>query len=218
MAQPTGFHPGFRDTATLIEDATIALVRRQGWAATTVEQICRTAGVTKGAFFHHFGSKEEVGVAAARRWGEVTSALFLSADYRHIEDPLERIHAYLDLRGKLAEGPLEDITCFAGTTIQETFATSDRIRVAAGRTIEGHLELLAEDFRAAIDRYRPREPVTAEDLALYTQTVLQGAFVLAKARSSTQPVHAALVHLKRYLALLFGTPVPEAASHPTEEK
>ena len=33
-------------------------VRRQGYSATTVDQICAAAGVTKGAFFHHFESKE----------------------------------------------------------------------------------------------------------------------------------------------------------------
>ena len=42
-------------------------VRRQGYAATTVDQICVAAGVTKGAFFHHFESKEALVVAALER-------------------------------------------------------------------------------------------------------------------------------------------------------
>lgn len=195
-------------TRTLIEDAALRLVRRQGWAATSVEQLCRAAGVTKGTFFHYFDSKEALGVAAARRWQEVTSALFAAADFNRIADPLDRLYAYLDFRGQLAEGPLEGITCFAGTTLQETFATSEPIRAAAGESISAHVATLVPHFEAAMRQYPPREPVDATDLALFTQTVLQGAYVMAKARGSSEPVQAALLHLKRYLAQLFGKPFP----------
>lgn len=195
-------------TRTLIEDAALRLVRRQGWAATSVEQLCRAAGVTKGTFFHYFDSKEALGVAAARRWQEVTSALFAAADFNRIADPLDRLYAYLDFRGQLAEGPLEEITCFAGTTLQETFATSEPIRAAAGESISAHVATLVPHFEAAIRQYPPREPADAADLALFTQTVLQGAYVMAKARGSSEPVQAALLHLKRYLAQLFGKSFP----------
>ena len=191
---------------TLVEDAALKLVRRQGWNATSVDQICRTAGVTKGTFFHYFGTKEDLGVAAARRWQEVTSALFAGAEFNRFPDPLQRIHHYLDFRSQLAQGPLEDITCFAGTTLQETFATSEPLRAAVGATIDAHVATLTPHFEAALSQYPPREPVDAA-LALYTQTVLQGAFVISKARDNTGPVHAAVLHLKRYLAQLFGQPV-----------
>lgn len=218
MSQAAGLPAGPRDTATRVEDAAIALVRRQGWAATSIDQICRAAGVTKGAFFHHFDSKEDLGVAAAHRWGETTGALFRSADYHQIEDPLQRMLAYLDLRARLAEGPLEAITCFAGTTLQETFATSERLRVACAQTIDAHVEMLAADFRQAIAQYPPREPVCAEDLALHVQAVLQGAFVIAKARADTSPVQAALAHLRRYLLQLFGAPGASGDNHDDKEQ
>jgi TetR/AcrR family transcriptional repressor of nem operon len=87
--------------------------------------------------------------------------------------------------------------------VQETFATSEPIRAACGDSIAGHAAQLAADFRAAIDRYPPREPVTADSLALYTQTVLQGGFVLSKAQGDNTPLLDALAHLKRYLVQLF---------------
>jgi TetR/AcrR family transcriptional repressor of nem operon len=49
----------------------------------------------------------------------------------------------------------------------------------------------------------PRVPVTAESLAIYTQTVLQGGFVLSKAHGDRAPLLEALAHLKNYLTLLF---------------
>jgi len=207
MALPPvpGSPPARGDARTRLLDAALSLVRRQGWSATSVDQLCRAAGVTKGAFFHHFASKDDLGVAAAQRWSEVTGPLFSSADYHRHADPLERIFGYLDFRAALAQGPLEEFTCFAGTTVQETFATSDAIRAACGASITSHADELARDFRAAIAQYPPRDAVTPESLAIYTQTVLQGGFVLAKAQGGPGPLHDAIAHLKRYLAQLFAT-------------
>ena len=59
-------------------DAALTVIRAKGYADTTVDELCRAAGVTKGAFFHHFRSKEELAVAAAgalrRRWRRGCSA------------------------------------------------------------------------------------------------------------------------------------------------
>jgi TetR/AcrR family transcriptional regulator, transcriptional repressor for nem operon len=200
---PTPTPPPRGDARTALLNAALTLVRKQGWSATSIDQLCRAAGVTKGAFFHHFASKEALGVAAANHWTAVTAPLFANADYHQPADPLDRLIAYLDFRTAIANGPLEAFTCFAGTTVQETFASSDPIRVAAGASILDHAATLVADFRAAIERYPPRLPVTAESLATYTQTVLQGGFVLSKARGDRTPLLEAIEHLKQYLTMLF---------------
>lgn len=179
------------------------LVRRKGWAGTSVDDLCAEAGVTKGAFFHHFASKDDLGVAAAQHWTDVTGPLFANAAYHGIRDPLQRLFGYLDFRAGLTDGPLEAFTCFAGTTVQEVFATSEPMRAACGATITGHAATIAGYFAEAIAQHRPAAKVTADGLALYTQTVLQGGFVLSKAIGDRAPLLDAIAHLKNYLTLLF---------------
>ena len=113
--------------ARLIE-AGRSLVRRHGFAATSVDDLCAAAGVTKGAFFHHFASKEALGVALVRDWTETTGAMFAAHPYNAAPDPLDRVFAYIDLRRSLLDMPLPEFTCVAGTTVQETYLTAPAIR------------------------------------------------------------------------------------------
>src|SRR4051794_22839633 len=84
--------------------AALALFREQGYASTSLDDLCVRAGVTKGAFFHHFRSKEALAIAAANHWSEMTQAFFASAPYRKHSDPLERLLGYLDFRKAILKG------------------------------------------------------------------------------------------------------------------
>lgn len=194
------------------------VIRARGYAATTIDELCVAAGVTKGAFFHHFPSKEALGVAAVQHWATTTGELFAHADYHAVREPLNRVLAYLDLRTQLIEqtdGDPAAYTCLAGTMAQETYLTSPAIRDATGTCILGHAHTLEADFEAVIAAHPTASGVTAESLAVLTQTVLQGAFVVSKAADDPSLVTDAIGHLRRYLVHLFspaGAPPSEGAS------
>ncbi|MCA9602813.1 MAG: TetR/AcrR family transcriptional regulator, partial [Myxococcales bacterium] len=48
---------------------------------------------------------------------------------------------------------------------------------------------------------------SAESLAAHTQAVLQGAFILAKAKGDVDVAVESVAHLRRYVELLFSQPV-----------
>ena len=187
-------------------DAALHVIRAKGYSATRVEDICEAAGLTKGSFFHHFDSKEELALAAADYWIEATSALFASAPFHEHADPLDRLLAYVDFRKALLTGDLPDFTCLVGTMVQETYDTYPAIREACERSISGHAATLVPDIEKAL-RQRGMHPAwTAESLALYTQGAIQGAFILAKAKHGVAIAGECIDHLRRYLELLFAQP------------
>lgn len=190
-------------------DAAHALVRRQGFAATSVEQICMAAGVTKGAFFHHFASKEALGVAAAQAWTARAAPLFDLPAHVRADDPLDRLLGHIDMRMAMIDGPADGFTCFVGTMVQESFASSEAIRKACEDSIAAYCDALSIDIQAAIDRHGIAAGVTACDLAWHVQSVLQGAFIIAKATGDPQTAHASIAHLRRYVAMLFGEGVSQ---------
>lgn len=178
------------------------VIRTKGFTATSVDDLCKTAGVTKGAFFHHFKSKEELGVAAADFWSETTSAMFAGAPYHQHDDPFERLIAYLEFRKQLLAGDLPDYTCLVGTMAQEVYGSAPSIREACHASISGHAMTLVPDIRAAIQA-RGVTGFTPESLAMHTQAVLQGAFVLAKSGNSVSFAQDSVDHLIRYVSMLF---------------
>jgi len=182
--------------------AALGLIRAKGYSATSVDELCAAAGVTKGAFFHHFASKEALAVAAADYWSQTTGEFFANAPYHRRADPLDRVMGYIDFRASLLDGPVEAFTCLVGTMVQEAFAASPAIRAACEASIFGHARTLEDDISQAMELYGVRG-TTARSLALHTQAVLQGAFVLAKAEGGPAVAADSVAHLKCYFDLLF---------------
>jgi TetR/AcrR family transcriptional repressor of nem operon len=189
------------------------VIRAKGYTATAVDDICEASGLSKGCFFHHFNTKEELAIAAADRWSEITSALFAAAPYHAAKDPLQRLLAYVDFRKGILQGELPEFTCLVGTMTQEIYDTHPAIRQACEHSISGHVATLVPDIEAAIRLYGVQADWTAESLALYTQAVIQGAFILAKAQGSAGVAAACLDHLRRYLEFVFSQPQPADHLH-----
>src|ERR1700722_746624 len=131
-SQPKRPRPGAREK---LLEASFLLIRERGYSATSVDELCAKAGVTKGAFFHHFQSKNALAVAAADRWSEVSRALFQTAFYHKHRDPLDRFLGYLNFRKALLKGEVAQFSCLAGTMVQEAYGTHAEIREACEATI-----------------------------------------------------------------------------------
>ena len=183
-------------------EAALAAIRTKGYAATSVDELCAHAGVTKGAFFHHFASKKDLAVAAADHWSRSTGELFAQAPYHAYKDPLDRVLGYLDFRKALLKGAVPEFTCLVGTMVQEVYETDPDIRAACDASISGHAATLEADIAEAMKRYGVKG-VNAASLALHTQAVLQGAFILAKAKGGAGVAAESVNHLRRYIELLF---------------
>ncbi|HEX4040048.1 MAG TPA: TetR/AcrR family transcriptional regulator [Acidobacteriaceae bacterium] len=204
------------ESKTKLLDAALHVIREKGYQATRVEDICEAAALTKGSFFHHFKSKEDLAFAAADHWNAITSALFAGAPYRSLADPLDRLLAYINFRKALLRGELPEFTCLVGTMVQEVYATHPRLREACEQSITDHAATLEPDIAEAMKKYGVHGNWTPQSLALYTQAVVQGAFILAKARGGPKVAATMIDHLRRYVEMLFQRSETHATPNPQE--
>lgn len=200
-AQPNA--PAQKLSKTRLLDAALHLIRSKGYAATAVDNICHEAGVTKGSFFHHFKSKDDLALAAVAHWRAMTEGFFAGAPYHEPPDPLDRLLAYLDFRAAILTGEPAEYTCLLGILVQETYATHPELRAACELALSAHIAELTRDVEAAKRLYAPTASWSAESIATFIQAVLQGSFILAKADQSPAVIRENLDHLRRTLRVLF---------------
>ena len=189
-----------------ILEAATDVVRTKGYAATTVDDLCAAAGVTKGSFFHHFKSKEEMVLQAVAHWGSWTDGIFAAAPYAAAADPRDRVFGYLDFRRDLLDHTVPQFTCLMGTLVQETYDTHPAVREACDRGMSSHVAVLTRDIEAARLKHAPDATWSAESVGYFIQAVLQGSFIFAKAKQGPKIARQNLAHLRRYLENLLGSP------------
>ena len=100
-------------------------------------------------------------------------------------------------------GNVPDVRASTGTRRVVLRVGSRNVRVACAASIFGHADTLEADFAEALAQTANPADVTAASLARFTQTVLQGAFVLSKAADDPALVIESIDHLRRYLEFLF---------------
>ncbi len=133
----------------------------------------------------------------------MTSEFFRTASYHEHKNPIDRVLGYVNFRKEILRGNLEDFTCLVGTMVQEVYSSHPEINQACYRSISGHAEKLEADIQESKNIYAPDASWTVKSLALHTQAVLQGAYILAKASGDVKLASESIDHLEKYIRLLF---------------
>lgn len=188
-----------------ILDAARALVLEQGFGSTTLEQVLAEASASKGAFFHHFSSKAELGRALVEQYAAddaTTLDALLAAAAAESDDPGQQIVAFVRLLEEGAGGAMEvQPNClFVSFIYERGLAGADTMEII-GASIQHWRERLLDLLeQAAATRSLPAVDLSA--LADHVFTVIEGAFLLARAMDDPGRMRQQLAHLRTYLELL----------------
>ncbi len=211
--------PELPETKRKLVDAGVKLMRGQGFNATTVEDICSTAGVTKGGFFHYFKSKEDIAKAALLRFRERKSQNFQDASFRKFADPLDRVFGRLDFAVEAAGGKAHLTKgCLIGMFAQELSFTHPELRSACQNSFSRIVEDFEKDLAAAKAIYAPRAEFEPKDVATLYVSIVQGSLMLAKASESNAVLQQNIEQFRRYLQSLFGQPRPSEAKQSSRSR
>jgi TetR/AcrR family transcriptional repressor of nem operon len=178
------------------------LMLSRGYTATSVDQVCEAAGLTKGSFFHYFDGKEDLGKSVAQRYYASWQQLSQSAPFRQKKDPLQRVFGAIDFFVEMSRSPAWK-GCLLGTFVQELAQTHPQIRRVCAACLGDLAQGLEQDLEEAKQKYVPRARWSAHSLAEHLIAVAQGATILAKAKQDHTVFEQSLEHFKDYLKCLF---------------
>jgi AcrR family transcriptional regulator len=173
-------------TRERIVDASAELFRRQGYAATGVKQIVTEAQAPFGSLYHFFpGGKEELGAEAIRVSGAIYAQL-IPAVFDNSPDVVTGVRDFFaGAAAHLRETDYED-ACPIATVALEVSSSSEILRQACAEVFESWIAAGARrNTEAGIS------PEKARELTIAMLAALEGAFVLARALRSTEPLEIA---------------------------
>lgn len=184
-------------------DAAKRLMVTKGFAATTVDEICDEAKLTKGSFFHYFESKDQLGQVLLERFCADAQQMH-EACYGVEADPLKRVYQYIDGAIALSKDPELSKGCLLGSFSQELADTNPTIRETCCAGFNDWATQFAGELAKAKAAYAPSAPFDPRELAEHFIAVIEGSIILGKARQDMRVVEQNLQHFKQYVKSLFG--------------
>ncbi len=203
------------ETKRKLVDAGMNLMRAHGYSATTVDDICAAAGVTKGGFFHYFKSKDEIAQAALTHFHEGKTKDYENAAFRKLADPLDRVFGRLDFVKQASSGTEPTKGCLIGVFAQELAFTNPTLRSACQGVFARIAEDFSNDLAAAKSAYAPQAKFEPKRLATLYISIIQGSLIMAKVAGTTDVLAENIEQFRGYLESLFGLDQsPATASAP----
>lgn len=173
-------------TKDRILDVTAELFRRYGYTGTGMKQVVAEANAPFGSLYHHFpGGKEQLGAEVVRRSGRMYFELF-EAVYDGAADAASGVEDFFSGAAEVLRATDYADACPIATLALEVANTSEPLRLATADVFKSWISGAAERFGAA---GVPHDE--ARRLAIWMIAALEGAFVLARALRSTEPVEVA---------------------------
>jgi TetR/AcrR family transcriptional regulator, lmrAB and yxaGH operons repressor len=187
---------GTREASTRdrLISATGRLLRRQGYAATGLNQVMAEADAPKGSMYFHFpGGKEELAAAAVDRFaGRITAKMTDLLARRSVADAISGFFdSYIEYfeRTEYRDG------CVVATVALDEAGTHELLAAAASTALRAWVDLLADALEA-----EGRTAEEAHSLATLVIATLEGTIVMSKGERSVEPFVSAQRALRQILA------------------
>jgi len=205
------------ETKQKLVDATVRLMLRQGFTATTVDEICAEARLTKGSFFHYFETKDAIGHAALDFFAQMGTDLYSAAWKDPNLDPLEQLHRIFEIMIGFNKSPDEPCLCMVGMMSQEMALRNPAMREACKKHLTNWTDMVARMLSAAKKLYPPAIDFDSEKVAWFLNSLWQGSMLIGKTRQSPEMIIANIEHARLYVDGLFGL-TSTLSRHPRRTK
>jgi TetR/AcrR family transcriptional repressor of nem operon len=183
-----GTKPAIRSTRDHLIDVGLELMRKHGYGATGVQEILHAAGVPKGSFYHHFGSKEEFTAAVLERYAALEGAHCREVLGNTRQTPLRRLRRYFEdlVRTAGQTAPIQG--CLLGSLSLETAGASKLLQGCLSSNFTGWQAAIAAVLQEAAAKGDLPSSTRPEALAGFLLNSWEGALLRSQADRSDKPL------------------------------
>jgi len=183
---------------TILQKA-FELIYTRGYQTTSIDDIIATTKVTKGAFYYHFKTKDEMGIAIVDELLKPTMQEYFIQPLKKSADPVNDIYRmmkYLLLENKLMQ---VQYGCPAGNFTQEMTPWNNDFTRVLTQLVNEWKEVLQTCINAGKKQGVIRKNVNAEQVAYFVMSGYWGIRNFGKLTNSNECYKVYLKELKTYL-------------------
>lgn len=186
------------ETRQRLIQAAIKLILLQGFPATTVDEICAEAKLTKGSFFHHFANKDTLGMAVVDSWAATGEALYAPAWNDTAGDPLQALHRFFEIMASFTQGA-EPCSCAVGMMSQEMALSHPAFREKCAQILGHWTDRTAVLLTAAKAKYAPAASFDPRQAAWFLNSIWQGSMLVAKTENDPRIIRQNLQFTREWI-------------------
>lgn len=188
------------ETRQFILEKAFAVIHRKGFRSTGLSDIIKSTGLTKGAFYYHFPSKDALGYAILDELLPVYTSEHWVKPLTNTVDPIDTLQHIL--RTFMTDQDSVSCGCPLNNLALEMAPVDEEFRKRIDRSYQAWINLIAEALKKGQRAGRVASDVQCEEVAEFFIATFAGCRGYAKVRQSTESLARCNENLCRYLDTL----------------
>ncbi len=166
----------------------LEVLSEQGFAATGLDALLKSAGVPKGSFYHYFRSKSDFGLAVLERYAEIWDRKLCRILHDPTKRPLMRISNYID--ESIAGMEKFDFRrgCLIGNLGQELGSLDDALAARIGDVFDSWAAHMEACLKEAVESGEISSTLDPKLLSQFFWASWEGAVLRSKVKRSIAPL------------------------------
>jgi AcrR family transcriptional regulator len=185
-----------------------SLMLQKGFSGTSLDEIISAANITKGGFFYHFDSKNDLAKHLMLKYQHddeiFFNSLFERADELS-EDPLQQMLIFLKLLAE-AMGNLPDVHpgCLVATFTSANQQLNDEVRSVTADCTLSWCNMFANRLEKISLIYPMKTETSVNELADMLSTIIEGGIIMSRTLSEQKILVQQILQYRNYLRLIYG--------------
>ncbi len=191
-----------RKTRSRLLEIAFEEIHAHGFQGMRVDEVLRRSGLPKGAFYHHFGSKRELGYAVLEEQIKPLVTSIWIEPLTAMEDPVRELPGVLDKLGERIPAAMRTHGCPLNNLAQEMASQDEGFRQRIAQLIQHWIEALQRLLEQGQQRGFIDEQVDCHRAARFLIAVFEGCIGIFKAEGAQDQWPACRSQLASYLNTL----------------
>lgn len=187
------------NTRDRILDAAFGEIHRHGFQAASIANILAKTGLTKGALYHHFPAKHDLGLAVVDEIIHAGMQAMVFDPLRDSDDPLTTLLDIIERKGETAGIDSVRLGCPLNNLMQEMSPLNDEFKNRILAVLTQWQNIVTDALRSAQDRGHISPDVDCSAVALFIVSSWEGCIGVAKNMQSVEAYRKCMQQLRLYV-------------------